>query len=248
MIRPEKGVVNIMPVNPLPDKTYSYELSIRRQREENVRKQIRMVPGYEVIRNPAAPGLHLKCKKIKNVQDSNVHDLAKTLVGHTLIERAWGLAANQIGWNARCCTIVLPDEWGRPSDNIVVLFNPRIVACPDFTEENITWGVRGNYFEEGCLSHPGIYGEVCRLRKFSFIASTLTQPKEQTYNTWDLGNSVQQELFARVCQHEFDHLNGVLFTDKGIHLRNLRTDPFGQEILMSENRKAAEFGLPEVEE
>jgi peptide deformylase len=61
--------------------------------------------------------------------------------------------------------------------------------------------------EEGCLSIPGLYGDVLR------AGSVLIQG-------WDMkGRKVAYEmdgLAARVAQHEVDHLDGVLFTDRAI--------------------------------
>lgn len=60
-------------------------------------------------------------------------------------------------------------------------------------------------YEEGCLSIPGLYVEILR-------------PKEVLVHGWDLdGNEVQfeaDELWARLIQHELDHLQGVLMFDR----------------------------------
>ncbi len=60
---------------------------------------------------------------------------------------------------------------------------------------------------EGCLSIPGLYGPVPR---YEWV--------ELAYTTYHKGEFVTQEerfesFFARVVQHEYDHLIGVLFTD-----------------------------------
>ena len=60
-------------------------------------------------------------------------------------------------------------------------------------------------YEEGCLSIPGLYVEIVR-------------PKEVLVHGWDLdGNEVEfeaDELWARLIQHELDHLQGVLMFDR----------------------------------
>ncbi|MEI7992180.1 MAG: peptide deformylase [Actinomycetota bacterium] len=60
-------------------------------------------------------------------------------------------------------------------------------------------------FEEGCLSIPGLYVEIVR-------------PKQVLLHGWDLdGNEVEfeaDELWARLIQHEMDHLHGVLMFDR----------------------------------
>jgi peptide deformylase len=59
--------------------------------------------------------------------------------------------------------------------------------------------------EEGCLSLPGVYAQVKR-------------PEQVVLNAFDLGgeevNLELDGLFARVVQHEVDHLNGILFIDR----------------------------------
>jgi len=60
-------------------------------------------------------------------------------------------------------------------------------------------------FDEGCLSIPGLYVEIVR-------------PKNILVHGWDLdGNELEfeaDELWARLIQHELDHLHGVLMFDR----------------------------------
>ena len=76
----------------------------------------------------------------------------------------------------------------------LVFINP-IISMPKGTEEN----------EEGCLSLPGLYGNVVR-------------PKKVRVNAYNLkGEEINADidgLFGRVVQHETDHLDGVLFIDR----------------------------------
>ncbi|TSC77816.1 MAG: peptide deformylase [Parcubacteria group bacterium Gr01-1014_29] len=65
---------------------------------------------------------------------------------------------------------------------------------------------------EGCLSVPGIYGAVERKEKATIEA----------YNEW--GEKFQRgtsKLYARVMQHEIDHLNGILFIEKAKNIQKL---------------------------
>ena len=104
-----------------------------------------------------------------------------------------GLAAPQIGKNIRI-VIVDPD----PSQNgltRMILVNPEITPITENKE----------VMEEGCLSVPGIYGRVKR-------------PTDLRVKAQDLdGKPIEFEtrgFFSRVIQHEIDHLDGVIFTDK----------------------------------
>ncbi|MGF6905868.1 peptide deformylase [Fusobacterium sp. PH5-44] len=100
-----------------------------------------------------------------------------------------GLAAPQIGINKRFFVCMLGEG------NIKKIINPVITPLSD---EKIT-------FEEGCLSIPGIYKSVDRYSKIKL-----------NY-TDENGKSMELELEdyqAVVVQHEYDHLEGILFVDK----------------------------------
>lgn len=100
-----------------------------------------------------------------------------------------GLAAPQIGISK--CVVVID-----VGDGLMELINPEIVSCEG--EETDA---------EGCLSIPGVQGEVCRSEKVTVTA-------------WDrTGKTIRitgTGLLARAFQHEIDHLHGVLFVDKMI--------------------------------
>lgn len=103
-------------------------------------------------------------------------------------EAGIGLAGPQVGKALRVFVHGLGDE--APP----VLFNPVIVES------------RGEWvYQEGCLSIPGLYFDVVR-------------PKEVHIKAWGIdGRELDieaDELLARVCQHEMDHLDGVLFIDR----------------------------------
>ena len=99
-----------------------------------------------------------------------------------------GLAGPQVGDLRRLFVVHVPDDEPR------VFINPRIVAAsPD----------EGDY-EEGCLSIPGVYADVRR-------------PLEITVEALDeRGTKYRRDfdgILARVIQHEYDHIEGVLFLD-----------------------------------
>lgn len=126
----------------------------------------------------------------------------KTLVSdmiETMQERKGvGLAAPQIHHSISLFVTQFPDqtkedEWV-PGD-VLVFINPKILEVNDQL---------GDY-SEGCLSIPGLYEDVTRPTKIKISAQDLD------------GNTFVKELNdyeARVCLHENDHLNGVLFIDR----------------------------------
>jgi peptide deformylase len=99
-----------------------------------------------------------------------------------------GLSANQVGINKRICVVNMSDKnW--------VMFNPVII---NRSQELST-------FSEGCLSYPGLYLKIPR-------ASSVTVRFQAMNGQW-----VEQQVdgIAAVCvQHELDHLDGVVYTDK----------------------------------
>lgn len=134
-------------------------------------------------------------KKIKAVRNINSEETQKIIQGiikkmKIVIKEAGGvgLAANQIGKDARIFIVYLENKF-------YTFINPEIIKS---SKQKIT-------MEEACLSVPGIYGIVERPEKVVIIA--------QNENAAKIKKSARG-LFARVIQHEIDHLNGILFIDK----------------------------------
>ena len=109
-----------------------------------------------------------------------------------------GLAAPQVGKSIRLFTVdCSPFEEDEPSlKNFKKLFiNPIILE-----EEGKEWT-----FNEGCLSIPSIREDVSRKPKITI---------EYYDENWELKEEIYEGLAARVIQHEYDHIEGILFTDK----------------------------------
>lgn len=104
-----------------------------------------------------------------------------------------GLAANQVGLPLRFFIVNLAARADEPDEELVFI-NPAI--------RKRKGSVLG---EEGCLSLPGLYGDV-------------TRSEQVVIDAFDLnGQSFTMELKglpARVVQHESDHLDGIMFTDR----------------------------------
>lgn len=128
-------------------------------------------------------------------------------------ENGIGLAAPQIGISkaifiileeiANLKTGALPENTGKEEANkkeVLVFVNPRIVKNSRKTE----------MMNEGCLSVPGIYGNIKRFRQVTIEALD------------ENGNKMRRGaggLLAQVFQHECDHLRGVLFIDNATNLQ-----------------------------
>ena len=101
-----------------------------------------------------------------------------------------GLAAAQVGHNVR---LFVMNPTGQPQDD-------RIYVNPTLTD-----GDGEEEVEEGCLSLPGIYIPVPRFKTLRILAQDVEgNPIDQ----------VESGYLARIWQHELDHLNGTLLTDR----------------------------------
>lgn len=132
--------------------------------------------------------------------DQVIADMRDTLVKSEGI----GLAAPQVGLSIRLVIIdltPLAEEMPEYKDYVHTFINPYIEEY-DETETDVS--------EEGCLSIPGIHESV---RRPTRIRVTYLDEQFQPHDEWVGG------YLARVMQHEFDHLDGVVFTD---HLQGLR--------------------------
>lgn len=105
-----------------------------------------------------------------------------------------GLAANQVGLNKQIFVVDISKVEGYEDTRPIALINPKIIQKSDEL----------SVYEEGCLSIPDQHEEVKRPKKITI----------EFYDT-DFNKHIIEadELLARVMQHEYDHLQGVLFTD-----------------------------------
>ncbi|WP_077211474.1 peptide deformylase [Bacillus dakarensis] len=100
-----------------------------------------------------------------------------------------GIAAPQIGIDKQIAIVDIGDETGT-----IELINPEILE---------TKGEQTG--PEGCLSFPGLFGEVTR----PFFVKVKAQNRKGKYYQIEA-----EDYMARAIQHEIDHLHGVLFTSK----------------------------------
>lgn len=137
------------------------------------------------------PTLRHKSRPIRRV-DADLARMVREMFDLMYASEGIGLAANQVHLPLR---LLVANPAGRPGEGEeYVLINP-VLSRPKGNEEA----------EEGCLSFPELYGPVKR-------------PKQITVNAYNLkGEEIQADLtgmLARVVQHEFDHLDGVLYIDR----------------------------------
>ena len=143
--------------------------------------------GNETLRKP--------CKAIDKITPELI-ELAKDMLETMYDAPGCGLAAPQIGKNIRLVVIdtAIPDE---EDPNPYIMFNPEWE--PEQESEQVS-------HEEGCLSLPGIWGEVTRASKVKVHYMDINGNQQEISDC--------EGLFARCIQHETDHLDGKLFVDK----------------------------------
>ena len=134
--------------------------------------------GDKVLKTKAEPVLHVD-KKIRKLLD----DMAQTMYSADGV----GLAAPQVGVSLRVIVIDVNEE-------LIELINPVITKSEGCELGN-----------EGCLSIPGVFGEVER-----FAEVTVTGLNRFGKNISITGTG----LLSRALQHEIDHLDGILFIEK----------------------------------
>ncbi len=121
---------------------------------------------------------------------SEIKTLVKDMFETMILNKGVGLSANQVGYPLSLVVFSDIDHEKR-----YVLINPKVVRVSKAQCK----------MEEACLSVPGLWGEVIRPEKIVIEAKNLNGKKIK-YKFDD--------VLARIVQHELDHLNGILFTQK----------------------------------
>lgn len=143
------------------------------------------------IREIGDPILEKKAKEVKEMTP-RLKELVKDMLETMYDANGVGLAAPQVGILKRIVVIDVSPEQNDPH----VFVNPVIVE-QDGEQDGM----------EGCLSVPGKIGEVIR------PAHVKTRALDENMQPFEIEGT---ELFARCMCHEFDHLDGVLYTTRTI--------------------------------
>ena len=148
----------------------------------------------EIVKIPD-PVLRRKAHKITTF-DKNLQTLVDDMIETMRVAPGVGLAAPQVGISERLIVV----EYGDDEDETVpkklyAVINPEIVQSSEEKIEGI----------EACLSIPQLAGEVERHEKITVKGlNRYGKPVKIKAEGW----------LARIFQHELDHLEGVLFTDR----------------------------------
>lgn len=142
----------------------------------------------QVLRHPD-PFLRRKARRVETIDDevrSMCARMATTMFAHDGL----GLAATQVGWDAR---VAIVSGTGKPGDEICII-NPELVDA---------WGSEAR--EEGCLSFPNVQAVITRRKGVKIRYTGLDGQTHELEN---------DQLLGRCCLHEMDHLDGVTFLSK----------------------------------
>lgn len=146
--------------------------------------------------------LRKKCREIPEVTDrirTTMEDMLETMRQ----QYGCGIAGPQVGVMRRM--FIAEPEPGR----VYYMINPVMLE-----QEGSQVG------DEGCLSVPGLIG-------------TVERPQRIKIKAWDLDGQEQVYEFedwdARVMCHEYDHLDGILYTDKATNVREPEEEEEGEE-------------------
>ncbi len=145
-----------------------------------------------VVTGQDTPILRIVCDKVENF-DKDLKKLAKDMIETMHATNGIGIAAPQVGVNARIFISAINSDTRKPKELVCV--NPEVLYR---SPEQVV-------AEEGCLSLPQKFGNVKRASEI-FVRFYDLKGKEQNLRLIGMD--------ARVFLHELDHLNGVLFIDK----------------------------------
>ena len=145
--------------------------------------------GLRKILTDKEPALHKVCKPVTDF-DKKLHKLLDDMTDTLIDSGGVGLAAPQVGILRR---IFLVDV-GVEENEIVEFINPESLETDG-----------EQYGPEGCLSVPGKYGLVKR----PYYAKVRAQDR---YGEWFEAEG--EELIGRCFCHEYDHLDGIIYTEK----------------------------------
>ncbi|ESQ41432.1 hypothetical protein EUTSA_v10014367mg [Eutrema salsugineum] len=168
------------------------------------------------------PILRAKNKRI-GVFDENLKNLVDAMFHVMYKTDGVGLSAPQVGLNVQLMVFNPAGERGEGEE--IVLVNPKINKYSDKLVP----------FSEGCLSFPGIYADVVRPQSVKIDARDITGAR------FSISLS---RLPARIFQHEYDHLEGVLFFDK---MTDQVLDSIREELEALEKKYEEKTGLPSPE-
>lgn len=159
---------------------------------------------------------------LKEINSSKIKNLIKNLNDSMIAGNLIGISAPQIGENLRMfITEIRPTKTRKPKDldGIRIFINPKITQ----------------YSKDKCNGYEGC-GSVANSNLFGIVKrskSVVIKATNENGKNFELKAS---GLLARVIQHEYDHLDGILFIDR---VTNTRSYMSGSEYRKMKNKKSS---------
>lgn len=176
--------------------------------------------GHPALRAPAQP------VDKSRISESEIQTLIDDMFETMLAAGGVGLAAPQLGLSLQLFVyaVVDPDQHALGDDpELVAVINPALE--PVAGELVYDW--------EGCLSIPDLRGLVPRHQEVRIHGLDRTgKPIDTRASGYE----------ARIAQHEYDHLNGIVFLDRMRDLRSLAFGPEWDEFLTDDDGEGAQVG------
>lgn len=159
---------------------------------------MKKTPRFLQVAQLGHPVIRTKAKTVKNIKDPTVQELIDDMIATLYDMDGVGIAAPQVYQSIRMF-IVASHPTARypkaPNMKPTAMINPKILKKS--VEKVKDW--------EGCLSIPGIRGLVPR---HTFIRV------EYTTRDGKVMKKTLKDFVARIFQHEYDHLDGIVFLDR----------------------------------
>ncbi len=169
------------------------------------------------------PLLRRKAKPVGDIDTDSCRQMIQLLTEQVTQHQGMGIAATQLGFDAQLFIMCshpndrYPDA---PNMPITTVINPLILSHSEHQASD--W--------EGCLSIPGLRAKVSRPQAIE-VAYTL-QDGTQVHTRYD-------GFLARLFQHEYDHLHGLLFIDRVSSTDDIMTEKTWRQQYASKSRNTA---------
>jgi peptide deformylase len=165
--------------------------------------------GFPVLREIARP--------VESVESPDVQTLIDSLIETLIVSNGVGIAAPQVGVSLRLF-VIAPGPDPRRSDvpeaGPIAIINPEVTShSPEIVRD---W--------EGCLSIPGIRGLVPRFRSVTLRYQRRDGVSEEAEFT---------DFIARICQHEYDHLEGLVYLDRMDGVKDIISDDYYRMLMLN---------------
>ncbi len=173
-----------------------------------------------VIAQIGDPILRSKAKPVNKISDPTIIKLIDSSIATATANLGVGIAAPQISQPYRLFIVAShpSDRYPQaPTMTPTAMINPRILSHGEQVVKD--W--------EGCLSVPNIRGLVPRYQEIEV---------EYTTRQGETSQQILTDFVARIFQHELDHLDGIIFTDRITDPADLYTEAEYRQLISSKER------------